>query len=109
MQTGCYETFALNGLTGVDGQTHILWFWCPGCEAAHAFYLPRWTFDGNYTEPTVSPSLLCHPNPPTEGYAGTPQCHLFLERGSLKFLSDCTHKLAGQTVKLPPLPEWMRR
>ena len=31
-------------------------------------------------------------------------CHSFVTDGRIEFLSDCTHKLAGQTVDLPTFP-----
>ncbi len=33
------------------------------------------------------------------------QCHSFIEKGKIRFLPDCTHSLAGQTVDLPE-NEW---
>jgi hypothetical protein len=82
-----------------DGVTFV--FWCPGCEGHHTFSTERsrrpvWTFNGNLERPTFSPSLL-YPDK-------TPRCHLFLTDGRLQFLSDCGHKLAGQTVDLPEIP-----
>lgn len=38
----------------------------------------------------------------------TPRCHSFVRDGKIEFLSDSTHKLAGQTVDLPPLPDWLK-
>jgi hypothetical protein len=78
---------------------------CPGCNCCHGWN-DRWTFDGNLDCPTVSPSLLVthlrnytsSESEPT--YDGI--CHSFIRNGNIEFLSDCTHKLAGQTVKLEP-------
>jgi hypothetical protein len=36
-------------------------------------------------------------------------CHTFIKAGMIEFLGDCTHKLKGQTVPLPPLPDWICR
>jgi hypothetical protein len=36
-------------------------------------------------------------------------CHSFIRNGQWEFLGDCAHKLAGQTVPLPPLPDWLCR
>jgi len=33
-------------------------------------------------------------------------CHSFIRAGRWEFLSDCAHELAGQTVPLPPIPDW---
>lgn len=105
-------------------------FWCPGCKDTHEFWTDKpggfnWSFNGNVDKPTFSPSLLIrtghyatghkpgescwctynaeHPDKKSPFECGV--CHLFLESGMLKFLSDCTHPLAGQTVELPNLPE----
>jgi len=32
-------------------------------------------------------------------------CHSFITDGQIKFLGDCTHELAGQTVALKPFDE----
>lgn len=36
-------------------------------------------------------------------------CHSFLHAGRWQFLGDSTHELAGQTVDLPPLPDYLVR
>lgn len=82
--------------------TWAFWFFCPGCEGAHFYQVPQWSFNGDFAKPTFTPSLLLHAH---EG--GQPRCHLFLTDGRLQFLGDCTHKLAGQTVDLPEPPEWL--
>lgn len=33
-------------------------------------------------------------------------CHSFITDGSIEYLSDCTHELAGETVPLPVLEEY---
>lgn len=99
-------------------------FFCPGCEERHVFYddkapenrKPRWKFNGDLNNPTVNPSLLYRtghyvqgqPQPPNcrhcnDGYVACVICHSFVENGQIRFLNDCTHELAGQTV---PLPKW---
>lgn len=109
MRTGSFGTFTVFELAepSADGQTHMLWFWCPGCAQAHAFYLPRWSFDGNYELPTVAPSLLIGSRPPSGDAGWRRRCHLFLKAGQLEFLPDCGHKLAGKIVPLPALPDWL--
>lgn len=77
-----------------------LGFWCPGCEHYHIFYtentygFPVWDFNGNYDKPTFNPSLLN--TRPNSNY----RCHLFMRDGKIQYLSDCHHKLAGQTVDM---------
>jgi hypothetical protein len=83
-------------------------FYCPGCGCRHGCRVrndgaaPSWSFNGDMERPTFSPSLLTR----EYGETITPRvCHLFLSDGRLRFLSDCTHHLAGQTVDLPDLPQ----
>lgn len=69
-------------------------FWCPACECAHGIN-SRWQFDGDLVTPTISPSLLSQ---------GEHRCHLFVKKGKIQYLSDCTHDLAAQTIDMEPLP-----
>lgn len=66
-------------------------FFCPGCKCYHGFKEGVWTFDGNLESPTVYPSLLT---------TGENTCHLFIRKGKLEFLSDCSHELAGRIVDM---------
>lgn len=85
--------------------------WCPGCEEVHVYYTkapgaPIWSFNGNTEKPSFTASMLI-----TTGKRDDPNktiCHYYLTDGQLKFLADSTHALAGQTVDLPPLPDWMK-
>jgi len=87
--------------------------YCPGCKQLHGFYVDspnpsngaRWQFDGNLSAPTFNPSMNITAH--DEEYGIHDVCHYFLRAGKLQFLSDCTHKLAGQEVELPDLPEWV--
>lgn len=91
-------------------------FKCPACDMVHKIHHgsgsgPRWTFNGDVTKPTFSPSVLVTWTEPSD----TPEefddhtkdikkiCHSFVTDGRIQFLGDCTHALAGQTVDLP---EW---
>lgn len=101
-------------------------FKCPGCEQLHVVYVkpfeparPIWGFNGDGDAPTFTPSILLNSNRWTPEV--TPEnfrrwqkepwtqtkvpyiCHSFITAGRIQFLSDCTHKLAGQTVDLPDL------
>lgn len=112
---------------------HSLHIWCPGCDKLHAVnlvgpegYRPEvcWDWDGNLESPTISPSILCHnsvflhedgtqcPNwhedYETRTHTQGP-CHSFVRNGQWEFLSDCAHELAGKTVPVPPLPDWLVR
>lgn len=87
-----------------------LWFWCPGCKCAHAVPVfkdgvqhpvvgPAWNWNGSTEKPTLSPSLLTH---------GSVRCHCFIREGNIEFLHDCEHELAGKTVSIPELPDWLQ-
>ena len=67
-----------------------------------------WVFNGDYVEPTFSPSmnetwgregqtridLAADPHPNRN--------HCFIRAGHIEYLSDCTHSMAGQTVRIRP-------
>lgn len=79
-------------------------FHCPGCGNDHPFEIEcangnGWTWNGSMDKPTFSPSLLCNPDIPEV------RCHSFVSDGKIQFLSDCFHKLAGQTVDIPDWEE----
>lgn len=69
--------------------------YCPGCEDTHqmpveAGHSCRWQWNGSLDRPTLQPSVHV-----------IGRCHSWINDGKIQFLSDCTHKLAGQTVPLP--------
>jgi hypothetical protein len=74
-------------------------FWCPGCHENHTFDVRegQWTFDGDWENPTFSPSLNLIP------VGG--KCHLILTEGIIHFLDDCRHHLCGQSVPMVELSE----
>lgn len=93
-----------------------LLFWCPGCKSAHGIPVDGsrgWQWNGSFESPTVSPSILVRgvrqitDDEHARIMAGEHfepvrvQCHSFVEGGRIRYLDDCTHKLAGQTVELP--------
>jgi len=89
---------------------HFYW-WCIGCNDVHIFANnhspnypgPDWEFDNNYESPTVNPSILTNQN-----YNGEPHpCHVFIKQGMIQYLSDSWHALAGQTVAMVELPDWV--
>lgn len=111
-----------------DGEDGRLFFLCPGCDMVHGISHgpgegPRWTWNGNKTKPTFSPSILVRWDQLSEagrrksqehyeetGSYLTPAqlpydihhvCHSYVVDGRIQFLNDCTHALAGQTVDLP--------
>lgn len=71
--------------------------WCPGCERPHALPTPRWTFNGNVSSPTFSPSFLLTA-PPTDY-----RCHFHITDGQFRFCDDCNHALRSVSVALPDI------
>lgn len=81
-----------------DG-THI-WY-CPACDTHHGGPINNsgpvsWDFDGDYENPTFSPSFLVRM--PRADKVNV--CHTFVRNGEIQYLSDCTHEMAGKTVKM---------
>lgn len=94
----------------VHGDVWLI-FECPGCECWHGPRVgrpgpdgrPFWTWNGDLIRPTLSPSVLVTW---THGPQHEPRrCHSFVVDGSIQFLRDSTHHLAGRTVPLPPFEE----
>jgi len=76
-------------------------FMCPGCKCAHYIqtnkkFSPCWDFNKDMNRPTVMPSIRVN-----LGQGGL--CHSFITNGYIRFLNDCTHELAGETIEIP---EW---
>lgn len=71
-----------------------LMFFCPGCGYEHFVNTNRngHVFNGDFDKPTFTPSVLVH---------GQHRCHSFITEGKIKYLNDCSHQLAGQTITLP--------
>lgn len=117
---------ALGKLRTIEGNR--LGFWCPGCEGMHVIeHGPGgWTWNGDGDKPTFRPSVLAtsghylhgetpgncycdfaerHPEAAADCRWKCERCHSYVTDGRIQFLSDCNHKLAGQTVDLPMHPE----
>ncbi len=73
----------------------LLMFWCPGCECAHGVD-NKWDIKIENEIPTISPSVLVRSGDKN----GPTRCHSFVKNGTIQYLSDCTHKLKGQTVPM---------
>jgi hypothetical protein len=99
-------------------------FYCPACKDTHALTVggdkhPCWGFNGNYDKPTFTPSVLVKSGHYCDGrtencwcrwaerHLGEEPpfkcgiCHSFVTDGHIRYLADCTHSMAGQTVELP--------
>lgn len=98
----------------------MYFFMCPGCNDAHHIATSNkvwkdryvWQFNGDIDKPTFRPSIVMKTGTYVDpNIKGDPQwlkehshlCHSFVTDGKIQFLSDCSHKLAGQTVDLPEL------
>lgn len=89
--------------------------WCPGCDESHI--LPDgWTFDGNVERPTFTPSFK-HTFHRFDAYdargLGLGErrevvCHYIVTAGRLNFCGDCFHRLSGQSVPIPALPDRLK-
>jgi hypothetical protein len=99
----------------------IVKFWCPGCDDVHMVNNDLWQVDDFIYGLTIRPSVLVYErqkliNEDLEGEAllapsnitQAPRCHSFVTDGHIQFLGDSTHHLAGTTVPLPPLPDWLK-
>jgi hypothetical protein len=83
-------------------------FHCPGCQCAHMIPVNGektdnghgWQWNGSLERPTLNPSILVHSHP-QHRMPPTPRCHLFVRDGTVMYLADCTHELAGKTVEIP--------
>ena len=94
-------------------------FFCPGCKCGHGVWTTKknglnavWSFNGDLERPTFDPSLLIegtreltdeeHARIMAGEQLNIPQtiCHSFVRNGSIEFLPDCTHALAGKTVPM---------
>jgi hypothetical protein len=77
---------------------HTVAFHCPGCQCAHQVRVsgreqPVWNWNGNTGLPTFAPSVRVR--------SDNNCCHSFVVAGRIQFLTDSTHRLAGQTVAIP--------
>jgi hypothetical protein len=74
-------------------------FYCPGCEDNHTIFAGAGghTLKGSNFNPTIKPSVLY------ESKNHDIRCHAWVTNGRIRFLHDCTHRLAGKTVNLIPL------
>jgi hypothetical protein len=90
-----------------------IWHWCPGCGHMERYVVerragaapgPLWSWNGNVEKPSFSPSMRAFV--PLEGGVERTTCHYFVTEGQIAYCADSPHKLSGQTVPLPDLPDW---
>jgi hypothetical protein len=102
-----------------DGRGGRLLMWyCQGCDEPHAVSLDGpmrpgeancgpWAWNGDAQAPTFSPSVNVRPG--GRKAPGEPgRCHTFITNGTVQFLADCEHALAGQTLPMADLPDWLQ-
>jgi len=90
-------------MMGEDKNYPAWTFECPGCGCNHYVTTeqptgvePVWEFNDDVEKPTFEPSIRV-----TSSHEGVEtMCHSFVRNGTIEFLSDCTHHLAGQTVEM---------
>src|SRR6266550_7162216 len=103
----------LQTVVGIDHRARSHWFWCPACDQAHAIHTrlpetrsdypgPLWDWDGNGTAPTFGPSIAAD-------LGNGKRCHSYIKAGQWEFLSDSSHALAGKTVPMVSVPDWLAR
>jgi hypothetical protein len=101
----------------LSGDFRGLTYWCQGCNQAHGVLVEgphAWWWNGDVERPTFTPSVLvtwpANPEASEEfkEWRKERRCHTFITDGKVQFLSDCTHELAGQTLDLPDLPDWLQ-
>lgn len=98
-------------------------FYCEGCECDHGFrtkswpmpkglsrdeqklFQSNWTFNGDMSKPTLSPSLHVHIQP--TGKKRYTQCHSFIKNGNMNYLTDCRHELKGIEIEIPDYDDWI--
>jgi hypothetical protein len=120
--------------TDANGMRRLT-YWCQGCRESHAVIVEggrpgqAWGWNGDAERPVFTPSVLYQRDmwtPPVtsenlEQWRAAPWeqhqvhhvCHTFVgcngaQPGEVIFLGDCTHALAGQTLPLPDLPDYLR-
>lgn len=88
--------------------------WCPACQSMHDYFVEqphsngaRWTFNGDGDRPSFTPSMNIGVGPFPDGRVE--RCHYFVTDGEIRYCTDSTHRLAGQNIALPDVPEEVLR
>jgi len=95
-----------------DPSGAIAYFDCPGCRRVHALHLypdrnaegASWAWNRDMESPTFTPSI--HAKIEYSEPGRSPKiCHSFVTNGWIRFLGDCTHDMAGQSIELPEIAD----
>ena len=104
----------MTALAKLSGKWGLRW-WCPGCEENHIVPVRQlgarhnpdrpnvpdgWDWNESWDSPTLQPSVLVC------GGSENSRCHCFVREGTIEFLADSSHALAGQTVPMVPVSSW---
>lgn len=89
--------------TGAHPAGQVLAHYCAGCDQLHMINTTtenhlgaQWDWNGNPELPTFTPSI---------NIVGV--CHYTITNGKISYDRYSLHRLSGQTVDLPNLPEWL--
>lgn len=83
---------------------------CAMCKSGHLLNIdaskrPRWIWDGDTENPTITPSVRATYHPTVSGKSSK-CCHFILTKGVMHFCGDTTNKeLANKDVRIPALSE----
>lgn len=96
-----------------------LYWKCPGCGGGH--FIPAddapqvcngagngavWHFNGDYDNPTITPSVNVFTNSHNKGIdTGNVlfRCHSVIANGVITYCDDCTHEMKGKSVPMVDL------
>lgn len=79
----------------------LVMFFCPGCKEQHTLTVEgpgAWDWNRDLDKATFEQAVCIEFGPKH-------RCHSYIENGQIRFLDDCTHELAGQTVDVPEIEE----
>ena len=62
----------------------------------------NWHWSGENEHLTITPSVR-------SAYVNNEVSHYFVRDGRIEYLPDCTHAMAGQTVAMTDLPDWLTK
>ena len=87
-------------------------YFCPACKYRHWTRIldsdnegyTIWDFNGDIDNPTFSPSVK-HTTEYGEPHRPDKICHYYIINSEIRYETDCTHELAGQTIPMIPIEE----